>query len=674
MALGFGRLLIGGGKGSKQHEVAHTPAVWVLFSVFASIRSKLAVQNVILRARLIVRSPCRCGRIKKQTSNNWFRVSGIQPFGKDFARPLVENQCCDQAGFDCAVDDLLQEPPLVLPEGNSNSFDSQDISEKSEKSTAKKAVLGKTDEILNNPEFPPPPSPASFQDTDHEEPERVSEARNTCNSAAELPISTAYHSTQADSNLRPETEADYLISGDIAETFATDERVNTEFCVVEDPLIPQDTRENSLEKISSQSSYRDSETAPEVDQGFLENGHLSEESCSSYQLVKSIGDQTPKAAGLAESSGSQQPQQNLRDSKEEIPVEACAEPESTSEQTTQNNLVNQTVETAESLTLDHNFCAESSFDYVSPTETLVSGTTEQGATCTAPYDISMSTTGGISEIASDRMTHEPLNQTSTSAEDMDDEAHEFETDNRTTYDIESNYHDEVAVEDAEELTERGSDIHLGSSFQPGVLEFGIIEEEARPSFKAICEELDKKNVVSHLQQCHSGPFVMNPPIASLRQQDIVVLNPRTGEVLGANQHAAQPIHAAQIDILKATNEDAVTGGMDQHLNGPDDLGQQPGYEMQQNGNTDSSSKGGRGAGASDEGSGNANGGSHPIHSASMERARQTYNMSQCQLAHVTVYLDRALICRRIRPRFKASEITEVLFEHLSPAIDKDSVR
>ncbi|TPP60305.1 Protein F37C4.5 [Fasciola gigantica] len=71
--------------------------------------------------------------------------------------------------------------------------------------------------------------------------------------------------------------------------------------------------------------------------------------------------------------------------------------------------------------------------------------------------------------------------------------------------------------------------------------------------------------------------------------------------------------------------------------------------------------------------GSSSGGPALLCPISLERIRQVYKMSECQMAHLTVLWIVALVCRRIRPRFqRMRDITEVLFENLSPAIDKDS--
>ncbi|VUZ42803.1 unnamed protein product [Hymenolepis diminuta] len=72
------------------------------------------------------------------------------------------------------------------------------------------------------------------------------------------------------------------------------------------------------------------------------------------------------------------------------------------------------------------------------------------------------------------------------------------------------------------------------------------------------------------------------------------------------------------------------------------------------------------AGGSREGRGNA--------PAGIAQVRQTLALPDLQLSHVTVYTDRAELVRTITPVFKAGEIVEMLFENVSSAIDKDSIR
>ncbi|KAG5443707.1 Protein f37c4.5 [Clonorchis sinensis] len=166
---------------------------------------------------------------------------------------------------------------------------------------------------------------------------------------------------------------------------------------------------------------------------------------------------------------------------------------------------------------------------------------------------------------------------------------------------------------------------------------------------------------------------------SLRQQDIVVLNSQTGEVLGSRTQPVQKIslmsggQSPKVDIMHTSSGDGVNGTTTQQpINTPDTpaaQGTQPySYRVQQDGGGGGASPRGGGAG----GSGGSNG--HMMPYGSVERGRQVYSMAECQMAQLTVFMDRAQVCRRIRPRFNASEITEVLFEHLSPAIDKDSIR
>ncbi|VDQ02335.1 unnamed protein product [Trichobilharzia regenti] len=147
-------------------------------------------------------------------------------------------------------------------------------------------------------------------------------------------------------------------------------------------------------------------------------------------------------------------------------------------------------------------------------------------------------------------------------------------------------------------------------------------------------------VIGSLQPLHPEQYIMHHQAGVLRQQqEMVVLNPQTGEVLNDRYSASTTaITTATTNTSHhfarnlTSNDTVVTTG------------------------------------------GNVNGPSSGASAGGLDRCRQAYNMFECQMAQLTVFLDRALICRRIRPRFNASEITEVLFEHLSPAIDKDSIR
>uniref|UniRef100_A0A0X3PE15 Protein F37C4.5 n=1 Tax=Schistocephalus solidus TaxID=70667 RepID=A0A0X3PE15_SCHSO len=60
--------------------------------------------------------------------------------------------------------------------------------------------------------------------------------------------------------------------------------------------------------------------------------------------------------------------------------------------------------------------------------------------------------------------------------------------------------------------------------------------------------------------------------------------------------------------------------------------------------------------------------------AGIAQVRQTLALPDLQLNHVTVFTDRAELCRSITPVFKAGEIVEMLFENISSALDKDSIR
>ncbi|TPP58324.1 Protein F37C4.5 [Fasciola gigantica] len=168
-----------------------------------------------------------------------------------------------------------------------------------------------------------------------------------------------------------------------------------------------------------------------------------------------------------------------------------------------------------------------------------------------------------------------------------------------------------------------------------------------------------------------------------KTQDTIVLNPQTGEILNSGSPPVQAIHLtpgvavptqlSKAEILMTSDgQPVVTGGSP--VNGPTDGASPPGaggYNYQSGGQPPTRSGVG---GVGGIGAGGSSSGGQPVMSNSLERIRQVYKMSECQMAHLTVFMDRALVCRRIRPRFNACEITEVLFENLSPAIDKDSIR
>ncbi|CAL8085298.1 unnamed protein product [Calicophoron daubneyi] len=160
------------------------------------------------------------------------------------------------------------------------------------------------------------------------------------------------------------------------------------------------------------------------------------------------------------------------------------------------------------------------------------------------------------------------------------------------------------------------------------------------------------------------------PVGALRQQDIVVLNPQTGEVLGGGHKPVQPVHLASKGNMIHNSNEIAPGG--QPVTNSDTFRAQPNTDTDMSGSS-SDRGGGPAAAAAVRGSKDRSKG-ETITSGSLERVRQIYSMPECQMAQLTVFMDRALVCRRIRPRFNASEITEVLFERLSPAVDKDSVR
>ncbi|KAK4475703.1 hypothetical protein MN116_000968 [Schistosoma mekongi] len=178
---------------------------------------------------------------------------------------------------------------------------------------------------------------------------------------------------------------------------------------------------------------------------------------------------------------------------------------------------------------------------------------------------------------------------------------------------------------------------------------------------------------------------MHHHTGAIRQQEMIVVNPQTGEVLNdrytSSNHQTNAITAAGTHHFArniTSNETVVpTSG---NVNGPpvgsgSTTGQQKGsiYPKTGQNSTDGGTNGGGGVGTNSSGSGGG-GARSGASVGGLDRSRQVYNMFECQMSQLTVFLDRALICRRIRPRFSASDITEVVFEHLSPTIDKDSIR
>ncbi|VDP67929.1 unnamed protein product [Echinostoma caproni] len=334
-------------------------------------------------------------------------------------------------------------------------------------------------------------------------------------------------------------------------------------------------------------------------------------------------------------------------------------------------------------------------------------------------DTSMSTTVGVSEIMADpavqeftdypafetleKINHEsPTHPTGSSTNGV-------EADYRISYDGGSSYHDDVPPEEEEEqeelvahFVEKKEEIHPLTESNIAKVEHTIqteqdvkatttvsgaenvlVDESPRPSFHEICEELDKKNVVSHLQQRHPLPMQSG----ANRKQDIVLLNPQTGEVLNSSPHSTQAIHLtsgtsapvqlSKAEVLMTSNAQSGVNGVP--VNGPPEetTSGVAGYAQRSTQNDaggQAPSRGGAGSGGATGGGAGPSSGGQPVVSNSLERIRQVYNMAECPMAHLTVFVDRALVCRRIRPRFNACEITEVLFEHLSPAIDKDSIR
>uniref|UniRef100_A0A5K4EPR3 DUF4139 domain-containing protein n=2 Tax=Schistosoma mansoni TaxID=6183 RepID=A0A5K4EPR3_SCHMA len=213
-----------------------------------------------------------------------------------------------------------------------------------------------------------------------------------------------------------------------------------------------------------------------------------------------------------------------------------------------------------------------------------------------------------------------------------------------------------------------------------------VENQQKLSFNQIKEDLEKKNVIGSLQPLRPEQYIMHHQAGLIKQQEMLVLNPQTGDVLSdqySSHHQTNTIttggthHFAR--NITSTNSVVVPSGG--NVSGPPVgsgtvAGQQKGstiYPKTGQNPIDGGTNGGVGANSS----GSAGGGpskSGTLVGGGLDRSRQVYNMFECQMSQLTVFLDRALICRRIRPRFNASDITEVVFEHLSPAIDKDSIR
>ncbi|KAH8863482.1 Protein F37C4.5 [Schistosoma japonicum] len=191
-------------------------------------------------------------------------------------------------------------------------------------------------------------------------------------------------------------------------------------------------------------------------------------------------------------------------------------------------------------------------------------------------------------------------------------------------------------------------------------------------------------VIGSLQPLRPEQYIMHHQTGVIRQQEMIVVNPQTGEVLNdrytSSHQATNAMTTAGTHHFarNITSNDTVvpTSG---NVNGPpvgsgSTTGQQKGSIYPKTGqNSTDGINGGGGVGTNSSGSGGG-GARSGASVGGLDRSRQVYNMFECQMSQLTVFLDRALICRRIRPRFSASDITEVVFEHLSPTIDKDSIR
>nr|CDS26870.1 expressed conserved protein [Hymenolepis microstoma] len=152
-------------------------------------------------------------------------------------------------------------------------------------------------------------------------------------------------------------------------------------------------------------------------------------------------------------------------------------------------------------------------------------------------------------------------------------------------------------------------------------------EDAKPTFEEIKRDLEKKNIVGSLQA--------QPP---------------------QSQH-----RAGLSDMESNQGSNYSERNLGSHMNGSNYASHRPpSGQMGSNDNTINR------AGSSRDGRGNA--------PAGIAQVRQTLALPDLQLSHVTVFTDRAELVRTITPVFKAGEIVEMLFENVSSAIDKDSIR
>ncbi|VUZ42798.1 unnamed protein product [Hymenolepis diminuta] len=155
-------------------------------------------------------------------------------------------------------------------------------------------------------------------------------------------------------------------------------------------------------------------------------------------------------------------------------------------------------------------------------------------------------------------------------------------------------------------------------------------EETKPTFEEIKRDLEKKNIVGSLQG--------QPPQTQQRAGLSDTESNQGGSYSGRNLGS----HMNGNEVSSYTPHRPPSGQM---------------------GSTDNTMNR---AGGSREGRGNA--------PAGIAQVRQTLALPDLQLSHVTVYTDRAELVRTITPVFKAGEIVEMLFENVSSAIDKDSIR
>nr|CDS18751.1 hypothetical protein EgrG_000658900 [Echinococcus granulosus] len=167
--------------------------------------------------------------------------------------------------------------------------------------------------------------------------------------------------------------------------------------------------------------------------------------------------------------------------------------------------------------------------------------------------------------------------------------------------------------------------------QPPVMHIkDAVQQEAKPSFHDIKKNLERRNIVGSLQS--------QPPQTHQRAGLSDMELPRSGGYSGSHMNGSE------------------TPSYSQHRT--------PGGPLSPS--EDASAHQTMNRGGNREGRGNT--------PAGLAQVRQTLALPDLQLSHVTVFTDRAELVRTITPVFKAGEIVEMLFENVSTAIDKDSIR